>query len=1172
MATIETVTILFTDMVGSTELIDRVGPEAAERTRREHVATLRAALAAAGGREIKNVGDGLMVAFGSAAAGVACALDMQRRVGAGPGGTDAGSLRIGISAGDADAEGSDYFGAPVVEASQLCGAATGGQILVTELVRLLTGQRGSHMYAPRGPLELKGFDRPVPVFEVSPDPQAASGCAAGDLEVPLPGLVSLAAQFPFVGRTAEWAELERTWVEASRGTRQAVLVGGEAGAGKTRLVTEFARAAHRRGALVLYGLCSDDFERPYQPFVEALDHLFATTDLGEALDLAGPGAPDLAKLLPRLGGEEVIPTPGPSAGDSDAERYRLFEAVVELLGDLARRRPVLLVLDDLHWAGRPTMQLLEHLLRAAVVVSLCVVATYRSAPADMGEPLREALPDLRRLPGVRRVALGGFDRAGVEQFVAAIAGHDVGPELEPVVDALLANTDGNAFLISELWRHLVDKGRLARAGGRWRIVGQLDPVESPEAVRDVVAQRLAALPTPSRSLLEVAAVSGTSFDLELIADAAGMTPTEALGALEPALNSQLLEEADGGAFRFAHALVQRSVEDDLPASERRRRHLQVGEALVSRAAPPLDQVAHHFLAAVPLAPAAVAATYARRAARDSLAAVAYEHAVSLLEAALPLAGNGEERADLLLDLAEARMKAGDTAGSVEAAGQAAGLARRRGDGDRLVRAAMLYEEATWRGARFGADAERLVRESLPYASDETTRVRLLACQSRALAFSGHDDAALATAEEAVASARRLDNRAALCQALLSPLYARWTPETFARQDGCAREASALAASLGDDESQLYAMDKMLIAPLLRGDLPEARRILIEHGHLAQRVRQPLFFLLESQVRSTVALCEGRLDDAEACAEEAGNWGHLLPNAVGGYGVQLFEIRRAQGRLDEARPFVEAVARLGREGATWRAGLVALYAELDMLDEAAAMLPALVTDDLAAVPRDSLWCGSLGYLADAAVATGDRDAAAVLYRLILPYRGQTLLTPPLSCHGAADRFLGTLASVLQRWRQAASHLEAAVAFDNRSGARTWAAHSRYELGRLLAGRRRRDDAERARVLLTDALSLADQIGMSRLAGRCRGELERLESSPLGSPQDVGLTARETAVLRLLAEGCTNREVGAELSISQHTAANHVRAILLKTGCGNRTEAAAWALRRGLTGGADATERP
>lgn len=1179
MAKTETVTVLFTDMVGSTGLLERLGPDGAERHRREHVGRLRAAVAAAGGREIKNLGDGLMVAFGSAAAGVTCALDMQRRVGAAATDPGAGSLRIGLSAGDAEVDGSDYFGTPVVEASRLCDAAGGGQILATELVRFLAGEHGSHTYVRHGPLDLKGFDRPVPVVEVRPDPRDAGAGRSDELDVPLPGLVAPAAPHPFVGRAAEWDTLEATWAAAARGARQAVLVGGEAGAGKTRLVTEFARVVHRRGGLVLFGLCSEDFELPYQPFVEALDHVFATGPPGDLLDVAEAGADELARLLPHLApmsraapaaptdapsGSPTSAPPGGPTGDTDAERYRLHEAVAALLGALARWRPVLIVLDDLHWADRPTVQLLGALLRSASLTSLCLVGTYRSAPGDVGAPLREALPDLRRLPGVHRVALGGFDRAGIEQFVAALADQPVAADLEPLVNALLSSTDGNAFLISELWRHLVDTGRLRRPRGRWCIVGHLDAVESPEGVRDLVGQRLKALPAATRELLEVASVAGATFDVELVAAAHGTDAGTALEALQPALDSRFVEEAGRGVLRFAHALVQQSIEESLAASTRRRFHHQVGEALVGhpeRAR--LDQIAHHYLAAVPMAPSTQAVSYARRAARAALRSIAYERAVDLLDAALPLAGDSAERVDLLLDLAEARMKAGDTMASLDAAAQAADLARRHRDGERLIRAAATYEEATWRGAHFGAEAERLVREALTHAADDTTRAHLLACRSRALAFSGRDDEALIQADEAITFARRLGDQAALCQALLGPLMTRWTPATAARQDDCAREAAAVADVLGDAEAQLYATNKMLIAPSLRGDLASTRRVLADHEQLTRRVGQPLFLLLEAQLRSTVALCEGRLDDAEAHAEEAGSWGHLLPHAGGAYGVQLFEIRRQQGRLDEARPFVEAVARMGREGATWQAGLAALYSELDMRDEAAKLLPDLVADDLAAVPRDSLWCGALSYLADAAAATGDREAAAVLYGAILPYRGHALVTPALSCHGAADRPLGVLAALLGRRRDAVAHLEAAVTFDDAGGARTWAAHSRYELGRLLAGQGRDREVERARGLLEDARAAAEDIGIPRLAERCRHELHALDApAPASSPGDVSLTNRELAVLGLLADGRTNRQVGAELSISQHTVANHVRSILLKTGCRNRTEAAAWALRHGV----------
>jgi len=267
-ASTETVTVLFTDIVGSTALLERHGPEAADRLRREHFRALRAAIAAHAGREVKNVGDGLMVVFTSAVPAVACAVEMQRRPGlTAPDRRDPVGLRIGIAAGEADVDADDFFGRPVVEASRLCGAAGGGQILVSDLVRLLVGTRGGHQLVAHGELALKGFDRPVAAFEVLGSPEPA--LAKDGLAMALPGLLALEAPVPFVGRTGEWGVLEDAWAGAQAGERRAVLVGGDAGAGKTRLVSEFARWAHRRGT-VLFGASTETVEVPYRGHERAL--------------------------------------------------------------------------------------------------------------------------------------------------------------------------------------------------------------------------------------------------------------------------------------------------------------------------------------------------------------------------------------------------------------------------------------------------------------------------------------------------------------------------------------------------------------------------------------------------------------------------------------------------------------------------------------------------------------------------------------------------------------------------------------------------------------------------------------------------------------------------------------------------------------------------------------
>ena len=261
------------------------------------------------------------------------------------------------------------------------------------------------------------YDRPV-------GPSGDPGALA-EAPIPLPPLLTLVGSIPLVGRREPWSALQQAWSAAAAGARHVVLVPGEAGAGKTRLLTEFARHVHASGATVLYGTCSEEQSVPYQPFAEALDHVLATLDTATVIKRFGVGAPELARLVPRRASDLGLPLPV-GHGDPDAERARLFGAVIAAVAELARERPVLLVLDDLHWARRPTVDLLAQLVNDQTLTNVLIVGSYRSAPADTGEALRAALPDLRRLPGVTRLPVTGFDLDGIEEFVVAAAGHAVG--------------------------------------------------------------------------------------------------------------------------------------------------------------------------------------------------------------------------------------------------------------------------------------------------------------------------------------------------------------------------------------------------------------------------------------------------------------------------------------------------------------------------------------------------------------------------------------------------------------------------------------------------------------------------------------------------------------------------------------------------------------------------
>ena len=264
-----TVTLLFTDQVDSTQTLQRLGDEEGERLRRAHFALLREAAAMHGGEEVKNLGDGLMVAFVSAVDAIACAITIQQAVHrARAGGEHAFAVRIGLNVGEPIRDEGDYFGTPVVIAKRLCDAGAPGQILATELVRGLVGTRGGFSYRPLDPFTLKGVAEPIAACEVAWE-------LSSQQRVPLPALLGGGDSGAFVGRSDATAMLETAWGTVRERGFRAVMLAGEPGIGKTRLAREFARAAHEQGATVLAGSCHEETLIPYQPFVEALRHYVA---------------------------------------------------------------------------------------------------------------------------------------------------------------------------------------------------------------------------------------------------------------------------------------------------------------------------------------------------------------------------------------------------------------------------------------------------------------------------------------------------------------------------------------------------------------------------------------------------------------------------------------------------------------------------------------------------------------------------------------------------------------------------------------------------------------------------------------------------------------------------------------------------------------------------------
>ncbi|HET7170804.1 MAG TPA: AAA family ATPase [Gaiellales bacterium] len=978
----------------------------------------------------------------------------------------------------------------------------------------------------------------------------------------LPGPLRLAPSFPFVGRPRELATLRSLMPWAASEGRRIALVGGEAGSGKSRLVREFAAEAAAGGALVLYGACDAVVPTPYGPFAEALDLLVRAAEPEHLRADLGSGGGELRRLLPDLPAR-VGDLPEPVHADQDTERHRLHMAVVELLVATSRRAPVLLVLEDGHWADHPTLLLLRHLGRAAADARLLVVATFRDTEADVPQELGDALVDLRRSEQVARLRLAGLSAEDVEEFLRRAGGVEV-DGLPSLAEVLFGLTNGNAFLLTEVWRALVETGA-AEAGGA-DVAASLAALDTPEGVRDVVSQRLARLDPGTQAVLELAAVAGPEFETEVVRRAGALEPGALAAALADGVRSGMIEEVPGRtlAHRFTHELVRRALYDRLAAGGRAQLHLQIAWALDERpgerSARALGDIAHHFAAAAPIGGTDRAVEYSLLAAAASMAALAFDEAAIALRTALELGiPGGTDRADALLDLGAVTYRAGRSIDSQEAFLAAAEIARGLGDGRRLARAAVGYEDACWRmGIDYGGALELLEEagEALE-AGDSELRVRVLAALGRALSFAGRPRECAVVRDGAIAMARRIGDRQGLALVLSRSYWLRG-PTPFGDILELLAEGHALAEALGDIEIAAEALQWRIASFIALGDLQGARAELALLFDVAGRMRQPFALHVAEQYAAAIALCDGRLGEAEAAAERSREWSRLLagrdPSSV--YGIQMFGIRREQGRLAELAPAVRSLASSDR-AAAWRPGLAALMAELGMVREARAELDVIRAEGLDRL-RPSLWLASLTYLADVCTVVGDAELAKLVYAELLPNAGSSVMIGhAVACYGAADRYLGMLAAAAGDRERAALHFEAALRRDRSAGASTWVAHTAFEYGRLLRHGGSAEDAARAAELLAEATELARRIGMRAL-------LDRLQQQTGHVAIPAGLSPREVEILRLVARGLSNRDVGRSLSISEHTAANHIRSILRKTGAANRTEAAAYAHSNGLLG--------
>ena len=662
---VETATVMFTDVAGSTALRARVGEDEAERLRLVHDAIVSAAVEGHEGTVVKHLGDGVMAAFAGAAGAVDAAVEIQQRLEQFSR-EDHGerlSVRIGLSVGDVTVEDGDYFGLPVVEAQRLEASAEPETIRCAELVKHLARGRGDHDFVDLGELELKGLGEPLSTCEIRWTPLAAA-TASG--EPTLPPVLSLAGGMPFSGRSVALDELLTTAKRCANDGFATVLLAGEPGIGKTRLAHEVARRIIADGGQVVAGRCDEDVAVPFQALRTSLDW-FIGQQPDPSLDRLGRFPGDLVRLVPDLG-SRVEGLPVALDAEAEAERYRLLQAVESWLRAAAAEKPMLLVLDDLHWADKGTLLALQHVIREAPP-GLFVLCTYRDTDVDRTHPLSAVLADLRRMPNVDRIPLTGLPADEIREFLERAGGHELDEAGEAFAQLVERETAGNPFFVSELLRHLTEDGILTNEDGRWH--GDLAEGESriPEGIREVVGRRLGRLGEETEAVLRAASVIGYEFGLDLLATVLGRPVDDVIDEIDRAVAANLAVEVGVDRFRFSHALVRETLHDELSSTRRARQHRKVAEAIETTHGDDLGAVvadlAGHWREATVGGDPTRAIQLSLQAGQQARDASAPETAATWFAGAIEMMDDDPDfavaRRSTLVQLADAQLHSGDIA-------------------------------------------------------------------------------------------------------------------------------------------------------------------------------------------------------------------------------------------------------------------------------------------------------------------------------------------------------------------------------------------------------------------------------------------------------------------------------------------------------------------------------
>lgn len=882
---------------------------------------------------------------------------------------------------------------------------------------------------------------------------------------------------PFLGRREALARLRAAWARSARGGGSLALLSGPAGIGKTCLAETFARDVAGQGGLVLRGRALEEEGEPaFWVWAQVLRDL-READPG-SLDVPGlADSGELAALMPELHRD------APSAAASlpaEQRRFVFFDAVARALAAASRRRPLLIVFEDVQWADAASNRLLEHLAFELSASCVLLLATVRDEPS-LDDVAARSLAAMRRRERFEALELEGLEVADVAELVAQRAGRAL-PEL---AERLHARTGGVPLFVREAVRRLADADELEDPEG-----GELSALPS-----DWVADALRSLSEPCRSLLGAAAVIGRRFPLPLVAEVAECSREDALDRLDEAGLAGLVEpeQEAPGRYGFVHDLFREAAYDALAHGTRVRLHQRVAEQLAQRHAgapnAAISEIAHHRHRALAVGDAGQAFECAARAAELAFERRAYEQAALHWDQALAAldhfdCAEPELRLRSLLGVAEAARLAGERERRRRHFGEALALARELGRPEELAAAAIgLCDVAEW-GVRDEGARHALVEalERLP----EREGGREGELEARLLTRLGYLEALLerTRAEERLRRAVRIARELGASETLEEALYvlhlALGGPDDKAERDEILDELRGAAAAARDPVASVIAVLDVACDRLEGGDAPGAEALRREADTTSGSTPHPRTVWHRWVYDTGLALMQGRLHEVEGRAEEARALGRRLghPYAIGCHNAHIAGLHLERGEPAEMLARFEPMLAASQGPIHWVKARVARgCVAVGRKDDAHTIFEQLAREGFERVPRNLRWTSTLAEIAHCAADLRDEKAVEALLLLLEPYEARHAVLPMVVCYGGPVAWaLARCQEVRARVDEARALYEDALETATALGARPTQARIRLDLGRLL---RRRGQSSDARAELSAAAALAADIGMPEL---------------------------------------------------------------------------------------------